>query len=920
MNIFDDYIVTVCGNISQNLVELNSARNSFQDFPNKKRSFFVNNKNKRITKAFLENVLELIRAFALKIYSEVKEDATICSDDIKNALVYTFSKQDYIFLKNFYKRLFAIASEYTLNGESLSSNEIFVYEFLYKIKSFAKAEFALTVFENIDRIIPQSNLTLEYREKLADKLENSKYYSSPEGDVYYISKTKPFFVNDKIYYELTVKPASEAFGKFSKFTVFSKYSVPSYYAVRLNFFFSSINVSGREMRIRILDSFKVAIRLIEIDDLASILNNPYETIDTGEYDAIMDYLTISGESLLDIVDLSEDNYIKLKSTVLNNVTYPVIFNLLDKCRDMCLKRKSGYVTLRYAILKLRHRVMRNIISEEQNRFLSDLYLNIKCLPFENTPFDSSLPEHTPNIFDLFLCLNKNKHKCELLSRKVKFNTESGIMYTPVSNLKEFDNVKELAVRFNMNLPQNHFEERKLIIDSGNIFINGYVSDTFEILKSLYRFVGNGIPDYSNILSDCLSNDYQIDSDEKAEILSNIFLQNRVATVFGSAGTGKTVLMNHVAHVFEGASKLFLAKTNSAVEYIRANITSKNCVFKTVDSYLHSEDKNYDILFVDECPTIDNASMRKVLNKISCKAIVLVGDLFQIQSIRYGNWFGLCKYILPTNAVFELNIPYRTSNLELVDLFDKVRQLDSNLFDLINEFRSDFDDSLFYKEENDETLLCFDYDGLYGINNLNSFLQNSNAYVPESWDSFFYKYGDPIIFADNNHYSSVLHKNLKGKILGINKTYSKITFKLEVFDIIDKEKAEEMGLEVLDCENNNHSIITLSIDKYIENPLRERTNFYCVPFQLAYAVSIYKVQGMEFDSVKLVITDESIRYITHNILYTAVTRAKKKLKIYCSESTLKKLVSTIKPVDSYKTALSFAKYNDLMIQKKIKNKK
>lgn len=49
----------------------------------------------------------------------------------------------------------------------------------------------------------------------------------------------------------------------------------------------------------------------------------------------------------------------------------------------------------------------------------------------------------------------------------------------------------------------------------------------------------------------------------------------------------------------------------------------------------------------------------------------------------------------------------------------------------------------------------------------------------------------------------------------------------------------------------------------------------VPFQIAYAVSIHKAQGLEYRSVKIVITDEVDELITHNIFYTAITRAQNK---------------------------------------------
>ena len=68
----------------------------------------------------------------------------------------------------------------------------------------------------------------------------------------------------------------------------------------------------------------------------------------------------------------------------------------------------------------------------------------------------------------------------------------------------------------------------------------------------------------------------------------------------------------------------------------------------------------------------------------------------------------------------------------------------------------------------------------------------------------------------------------------------------------------------------------------------------VPFHIAYAVSTHKVQGLEYRSVKIVITDEVDELITHNIFYTAITRAQKKLKIYWTPEVEKKVLERIRP--------------------------
>lgn len=63
----------------------------------------------------------------------------------------------------------------------------------------------------------------------------------------------------------------------------------------------------------------------------------------------------------------------------------------------------------------------------------------------------------------------------------------------------------------------------------------------------------------------------------------------------------------------------------------------------------------------------------------------------------------------------------------------------------------------------------------------------------------------------------------------------------------------------------------------------------IPFQVAYAVSIQKAQGLEYKSVKIVIPSCNAERISHAIFYTAITRAREKLKIYWSPETMDSVV-------------------------------
>ena len=84
----------------------------------------------------------------------------------------------------------------------------------------------------------------------------------------------------------------------------------------------------------------------------------------------------------------------------------------------------------------------------------------------------------------------------------------------------------------------------------------------------------------------------------------------------------------------------------------------------------------------------------------------------------------------------------------------------------------------------------------------------------------------------------------------------------------------------------------------------------VPFQVSYAISIHKAQGLEYKTVKLVFVDEVQDMVTHSIFYTAITRAKEKLEIYWSPETAAKVYERIKTNLNKKDADIFKSKLDL----------
>jgi ATP-dependent exoDNAse (exonuclease V) alpha subunit len=294
-------------------------------------------------------------------------------------------------------------------------------------------------------------------------------------------------------------------------------------------------------------------------------------------------------------------------------------------------------------------------------------------------------------------------------------------------------------------------------------------------------------------------------------------------------------------------------------------------------------------------------MIKVLRKANFKYLILVGDVFQIESIIFGNWFNVARSFVPETAVFELTIPYRTSNLKLIELWNRVRDLEDNILEHItkNGYSARLDESIFENLAEDEIILCLNYDGLYGINNLNKFLQSSNGNAPIDWGIQTYKINDPILFNETDRFAPVIYNNLKGRIVDIEKFEGQIRFDIEIDKAINELQASGHDFELIGSVENGNSIIRFLVNKQGNTDEDDEPLDSVVPFQVAYAVSIHKAQGLEYSSVKVVITNETEEMITHNIFYTAITRAKEKLKIYLTPETEKRVLSGFEKLDNKK---------------------
>jgi len=819
-------------------------------------------------------------------------------------LAFVKAKGQYSFLSRFHKLLEASASHYTMDGDASERLMLRYYEYLLRIRTLLKDSCRIEALANLESFPVDLDPSLrEYHEKIAARIEAARSTGSGTGarDRYYIHKTRPFFVGGRIYYEVTFYRAVNKVSKFDRIIAFTDIDMTDKYSAMLTLQRDSIEVLNQTMPITIIREWEVSIRPCEFNNFARLLGIT-TTVGTSsaEYRYLMNGLTVGSDSLLDLIDMPDDQYAATRATGTAGATKPQIFPVLDEARRIVRSAAPGHNVIRYLMLRMFNQVIKAQYYWEECGRLSGLNLLYGCIPFDQMPFCTSLPGHNPRYWDLVESLDVTDRNHELLARRVRNNVERhGMLYTPVADLEEFGEVTKLISTYNGKLYYKH-TERRLVQDKDHVFIRGYEDDTVSIVEKLQEHAVSGIDGFTAAVEWWLDEAPRgIDDEVKKDALKLLFSQSKVALIYGAAGTGKSTMVDHIAKYFNDKSKLFLAHTNPAIDNLKRKVTAQDSTFRTISSHIYrtASDPEYDLLVIDECSTVSNADLLKVLEKTSFKLLVLVGDVYQIESIQFGNWFSIIRSFIPSTSVFELTTPFRTKSESLLGFWGKVRNIEDDLAEVIarNGYSTVLDKSLFEAQRKDEIILCLNYDGLYGINNVNRFLQSSNPNPATTWRVSTYKVSDPVLFNETERFRPVIYNNLKGRIVDIAHGAGQIQFDVELdrpltkFDVVGGELEWVEG-----------STVRFSVYDYDTSDEDDDSLNTSVPFQVAYAVSIHKAQGLEYDSVKIVITDANEDDITHSVFYTAVTRARESLKIFWTPETqqavLKSLQRSTSPKD------------------------
>ena len=407
-------------------------------------------------------------------------------------------------------------------------------------------------------------------------------------------------------------------------------------------------------------------------------------------------------------------------------------------------------------------------------------------------------------------------------------------------------------------------------------------------------------------SDC--ENYEVQKDiEKYEQINGIELhdgqKSAIKSVFNSAvtlitggpGTGKTTIIKCIIDLFDQMNKrvTLMAPTGRAAKRMSeatgqpASTIHRACKFGTDMGC--GENLETDVIVVDEFSMVDVFLFDALLKLIPVGArIVLVGDKDQLPSVGAGNVLAdlMRSGVIPVTTLTQI---YRQAQESLIVTNahavnqGKMPVLDDNGNDFFFQNASASDilaiksvDMVqrianYIKVEPDKVqVLCPVKNGLAGAINLNKLLQerfNQGAQeivIPDS--DYAYRVGDKVMHIVNNY-------NLEWKVFqGYTYTEGAGVFNGDMGKVesVNKERNE------ITVRFDDGRIVVYTPDVFSQ-------------LTLAYAITVHKSQGSEFDAVIIPITGGGPMIMTRNLLYTAITRAKKVVLLLGDKYNVAKMV-------------------------------
>lgn len=394
------------------------------------------------------------------------------------------------------------------------------------------------------------------------------------------------------------------------------------------------------------------------------------------------------------------------------------------------------------------------------------------------------------------------------------------------------------------------------------------------------------------------------------------INNNISVITGGPGTGKTTIIKCIISILKGQGKKFIlmAPTGRAAKKMSESTGEEaKTIHRALDldfkngrgiffSYNESNPLPFDTIIVDEVSMIDVFLMNSLLKAIKRTAqIILVGDKNQLPSVGAGNVLAdiLASKVVNVATLTEI---YRQDAKSLI--ISNAHAINKGVMPVLDNSSNDF---YFVKKEEQQDILeailqlqsqrlpkYYNIEplkiqviaplkqGLCGIDNLNRKLQEvinpkSDFKTEIVTENIIYRLGD--------------------KVMQISNNYEQEWTKYE-------NGFYEEGLGVFNGDIGTIEFIDISTQEVVVNFDDGRTTRYnksnLNELVLAYAITIHKSQGSEFDIVVMPAILGANSILTRNLLYTAVTRAKKCVVIVGTKFAISRMVANNYTLERFTT--------------------
>ena len=867
----------------------------------------VNEENRsEISTDILPHMRHFCEAFMYKVYDE-ENSADLYQTQENLKIVRLYMKQNYYEIDKFHSLLDSSVGHMDFGPMQSEALTIKYVPKLILLKHFLLKKYGISVFENIDKYpLDLDQSIVSFYEKILFVL----LHSEPETkkmtrNQYFVRKRSMKYIDGHIFYEYVFDVSDDKKNKYNTFVCYSFKNIRFDYDLKLLLSKKQITYLNTKIIINVIYDYEYSIRPCTFKNLLYLINVDNVKFERDrEYSALMRFIKQSNRSLVDIIDSDTDIGLKSSGYYYKFITY--VKNFI---------RENNFGT---KIIRLLLSDMRNSTIKAQtyiphgemplfNEKFNGLRIRLASKSFELMPFAFFPKEARPSLYTLFTLYDASDSDDEILYYyMVQYINQNNTLFVKPCDIG-YSNKRfiELKNKFNEKILKinSYYSNYKIIEKNGYYTVEAYYNSTMDVVSKVLSLCA-----VKNIQ---VNNDYSDNgflSEKQKKALTDSFVNTSVSLISGAAGTGKTTVIKAFIKNNPGKKVLCLTTTNTANNNLKIKDFAGDVTYKNISQFENERNHDYfDIVIIDEASFVPTKSIDTILKSYGESAFLFVGDPGQIESIEFGNWFELLLDILKNKGVvFTLDVEHRTQVTELYNVWKEVRVgKKKGVLELLSayEMTEEINDDIFKIQEN-EVVLCLNYDGLYGINNINRYLQASNNHEAHEYQQNLYKVGDPVVFITNDYSAYGIYNNLNGKIAEIKDKAEDITFKIELYDQLNYVGSLSPEIEVIEEDSRCYAIVQKMKyynDKY-DSDMDTRTK---LPFQISYAMSIHKAQGLEFDSVKIVITKEADELVTKNIFYTAVTRAKKKLKIYWQPEVANYVLENIEnSVDSKHSDLSF----------------